>query len=220
VCTEHDIAQYIPDPPKGLTHYEEAVELALERTSDPALTTRWSRSANEDSPSQPLPADPAWAGGSLHEQVSQRHVDADVETLWRVFESIGSQHGWSAAPPGWALRGWAGRAAGAGPRPSSSSRRLHAGEALDWWRVEHVDQPRLLRLRANVPLPGRLWLELSVRPDGDGRCCYRQRVAFQPYGLAGEAFWTTSGLLRRAVFGGIARDVIAKANGAQVPTRT
>src|ERR1700759_646602 len=83
VCTEHDIAQHIPDPQKGLTHYEEAVELALERTSDTALTTRWSRPGNEDSPSQPLPTDPAWAGGSLHEQVSEQQVDADVETLWR-----------------------------------------------------------------------------------------------------------------------------------------
>src|ERR1700728_907339 len=127
ICTEHDIAQHIPDPAKGLTHYEDAVELALERTRDTALTTRWSQPGNEVSPSQPLPTDPPWAGGSLHEQVSERQVDADVETLWRVFESIGSQHGWSAAAPGWALRGWTGRAADAAPRPSSS-RELHAGE--------------------------------------------------------------------------------------------
>jgi hypothetical protein len=219
VRTEHDIAQYIPDPENGLTHYEDAVELALERTRDTALTTRWSRSRTADSPSQPLPTDPAWAGGSLHEQVSERRVDADVETLWRVFESIGSRHGWPAAPPAWALRGWTGRAADAAPRPSSS-RQLHAGEALDWWRVEDVDRPRLLRLRADVPLPGRLWLELSVRPDGDRRCCYRQRVVFQPHGLAGEVFWTASSWLRGAVFGGIARDVTAKAIGADVSTRT
>jgi uncharacterized protein YbjT (DUF2867 family) len=219
VCAEHDIAQHIPDPENGLTHYEDAVELALERTRDTTLTTRWSRSRKAESPSQPLPTDPAWAGGSLHEQVSERHVDADVEMLWRVFESIGSQHGWSAAPSAWALRGWTGRAADAAPRPSPS-RQLHAGEALDWWRVEDVDRPRLLRLRADVPLPGRLWLELSVRPDGDGRCCYRQRVVFQPYGLAGEVFWTASSGLRSAVFGGIARDITAKASGADVSTRT
>jgi hypothetical protein len=44
-------------------------------------------------------------------------------------------------------------------------------------------------------------------------------VVFQPYGLAGEVFWTASGWLRSAVFGGIARDVTAKASGAQVSTR-
>src|SRR5271166_3271433 len=213
VCTEHDIAQHIPDPENGLTHYEDAVELALERTRDTALTTRWSRSRKADSPSQPLPTDPAWAGGSLHEQVSERRVDADVETLWRVFESIGSRHGWSAAPPAWALRGWIGRLSGAVrvDRGSRQPHRLHSGEALDWWRVEHIDRPRLLRLRADVPLPGRLWLELSAHEDSEGGSRCRQRTLFQPYGLAGEAFWKASALFRNAVLGGIARDIASNA---------
>jgi hypothetical protein len=85
--------------------------------------------------------------------------------------------------------------------------RLHPGEALDWWRVEHIDRPHLLRLRADIPLPGRLWLELSVHDDGGGRCRYRQRTLFAPYGLAGEAFWTMSRLFRDAVFRGICRDI-------------
>ena len=222
VCTEHDIATLIPDPENGLTHYEDAVELALERTRDTTLTTRWSRSGVDDSPSQPLPTDPVWAGGPLHERVSERHVDADAETLWRVFESIGSQHGWSAVPPAWALRGWTGRGVGAAEDESGSSqtRHLHAGEALDWWRVEYVDPPRLLRLRADISLPGRLWLELSVHADGDAQSRYRQRVVFQPYGLVGEAFWKASALFRDAMFGGIARDITATASGADVSTRT
>lgn len=208
ICTEHDIAEYIPDPEDGLMHYEDAVELALERTRDIALTTRWSRPGHEDAPSDPLPTDPDWAGGALHEHISERRVDADPETLWQVFESIGAEHGWSAAPPAWALRGWTGRKARTGRR--GSQRALHAGEALDWWRVEHVDRPKLLRLRADVPLPGRLWLELSVDGDGGGRSRYRQRVVFQPYGLAGEAFWTASRPLRGVVFAGIARDIVSE----------
>jgi len=210
VCTEHDIAQYIPDPENGLMHYEDAVELALERTRDSALTTRWSRPGDDDAPSRPLPTDPKWAGGSLHEQTSERRVDADPETLWEVFESIGAKHGWSAAPPAWALRGWVGRRAHTGKR--GAQRALHPGEALDWWRVEYVDRPRLLRLRADASLPGRLWLELSVNDDGGGRSRFRQRVVFQPYGLAGEAFWIAAKPLREAVFAGIARDITAEAN--------
>lgn len=172
VCTEHDIAEYIPDPQNGLTPYEDAVELALERTRDSALTTRWSRQRHDDAPSRPLPTDPEWAGGSLHEHTSERRIDADPETLWRVFESIG---------------------------------------ALDRWRVEHVDRPRSLRLRADVPLPGRLWLELSVEgDDGRGPSRYRQRVVFQPYGLAGEAFWIASTPLRDAAFAKISRDIMSK----------
>ena len=169
ICTEHDIAEHIPDPAGGLTHYQDAVELALARLRDGELQTRWSRHGDDNSPSRPLLTDPVWAGGSLHERVCERHLHADAETVWRVFESIGAEHG--------------------------------------WWCVEHIDRPRLLRLRADVPLPGRLWLELSVRDDSDGRCCYRQRVLFAPYGLAGEAFWSASGLFREVMLAGIARDI-------------
>jgi uncharacterized protein YbjT (DUF2867 family) len=209
ICTEHDIAAHIPDPAGGLTHYEDAVELALARVRDGELQTRWSRAGDDDSPSRPLPTDPSWAGGSLHEHVSERRVPADAETLWEVFESIGAEHGWSAVPVAWALRGWIGRLAGPGKadRALGHPHRLHAGEALDWWRVEHIDRPRLLRLRADIPLPGRLWLELSVHDEGDRVSCYRQRAVFAPHGLVGEALWAVSALFRDAVLGGIARDI-------------
>jgi uncharacterized protein YbjT (DUF2867 family) len=212
VCGEHDIAEHIPDPEGGLIPYENAVELALAGVRDGELQTRWGRHGDVDSPSRPLPTDPPWAGGSLHEQVCERPISADAETVWSVFESIGAEHGWSAAPLAWSLRGWMGQFTGAakvdrGLRPLRHPHRLHAGEALDWWRVEHIDLPRLLRLRADIPLPGRLWLELSAHDDGNGGSCYRQRAVFQPYGLAGEAFWTASGLFRDAVLEGIARAV-------------
>jgi uncharacterized protein YbjT (DUF2867 family) len=181
VCTEHDIAAYIPDPEDGLTHYEDAVEFALARVRDGELRTRWSRLGADDCPAQPLPTDPDWAGGPLHEQVLERRVDTDAETLWRAFESIGAK------------------------------RR---------WRVEHTERPHLLRLRADARLPGRLWLELSVHEDGDGGSRYRQRAVFQPYGLAGEAFWAASTPFRHAFLGGIARDISASARRADVATRT
>jgi hypothetical protein len=168
VCGEHDIAEHIPDPEDGLIHYDDAVELALARMREGELQTRWSRRGDDNSPSRPLPTDPCWAGGSLHEQLCERRLNADAETLWQAFESIG---------------------------------------AKQWWRVEHIDRPHLLRLRADVPLPGRLWLELSVHDDSSGRCGYRQRMLFAPYGLAGEAFWTASDLFRDAVLRRIARDI-------------
>jgi uncharacterized protein YbjT (DUF2867 family) len=217
VCGEHDIAAHIPDPEDGLTHYEEAVELALAGVRNDELQTRWCRQGDGDSPARPLPTDPSWAGGPLHEHVCERRVDADAETLWQAFESIGAEHCWSASPMAWGLRGWLGQLASAAKldRRRRGPHRLHPGEALDWWRVEHIDRPHLLRLRTDIPLPGRLWLELSVHDDGDGRCSYRQRTLFQPYGLAGEALWTASIPFRDAVLGGIARDIAAAAEQAQ-----
>ncbi len=221
VCGEHDIAEHIPDPDGGLMHYEDAIEFALARVSDLELDTRWARPGTEDGPSRPLPTDPDWAGGSLHEHLIERRVHADAETLWGVVESIGAKHGWSAAPPSWAPRRWISQlkgAAGIG-RGSAQPHSMHTGESLDGWRVEHIDRPHVLRLRADVPLPGRLWLELSVHDDGDGGSRYRQRALFQPYGLAGEAYWAASMPFRNAVFGGIARDITANARGADAATR-
>jgi uncharacterized protein YbjT (DUF2867 family) len=214
VCAEHDIAEHIPDPEGGLAHYEDAVELALAGVRDEELQTRWHRPGDVDSPARPLPTDPSWAGGSLHEHVCQRRVSADAETLWDVFQSMGDEHGWSAVPLAWSLRGWIRQFAGAAKpsrTPASHPRQLHTGEALDWWRVEHIDRPHLLRLRADIPLPGRLWLELSVHDDGDGRCSYRQRAAFQPYGLAGEAFWAAARPFRDLLLAGMARAVTSAA---------
>jgi hypothetical protein len=57
-----------------------------------------------------------------------------------------------------------------------------------------------------------------VHDDGDGRCCFRQRALFAPYGLAGEAFWKVSGLFRAAMFRGIARDVTSAVH--HVPARS
>ncbi len=212
VCGEHDIAEYIPDPEGGLTDYADAVELALAGLRGGELQTRWGLHGDAGSPSRPLPTDPSWAGGSLHEHVCESRVAADAETLWGVFESIGAEQGMSAAPLAWSLRGWIGRFTGAskvdrGAGHRRHPHRLYVGEALDCWHVEHIDLPRLLRLRADIPLPGRLWLELSVHDDGGGSSCYRQRALFQPYGLAGEAFWTASGLFRDAVLKGIASDI-------------
>lgn len=211
VCADHDIARHISDPAGGLMHYEDAVELSLAHVRNEELQTRWSRADGDGGPSRPLPTDPDWAGGSLYQDVRERHTDLDSETLWAVIESIGAEHGFSASPLAWPLRGWIGALPLASRvlRVVRHPHRLHQGEALDWWRVEHIDRPQLLRLRADVSLPGRLWLELSVRPGHDKGAVYRQRVLFQPYGLAGHAVWKASGSLREAVFGGIARDIAA-----------
>jgi hypothetical protein len=127
----------------------------------------------------------------------------------------------SAAPPAWALRGWFGLVGRAAKRRRASSQphHLHSGEELNWWLVEQMDRPHLLRLRAHAFLPGRLWLELSVRDDGNGGSRYRQRALFQPHGFTGEAWWIASTPFRSAILGGIARDIMSRAHGAIAATR-
>lgn len=213
VCGEHDIAAHIPDPDGGLTGYRRAVELALTRVRNAEVPTRWSDASTYGAPSDPLPTDPDWSGGSLYEDVRVSRTEADPETLWAVIESIGGENGWYSFPLAWSLRGWIDRVSGGVGlrRGRKHPHRLQAGEALDWWRVEYLERPRLLRLRAEMRVPGLAWLELAVEPDPAGGSRYRQRAIFQPHGLAGHLYWKSIAPFHNAVFGGMVRNIVRTA---------
>ncbi|GAB3745666.1 SDR family oxidoreductase [Amycolatopsis oliviviridis] len=215
VCHDHAIAEHIPDPEAGLTHYEHAVELALTRIRNADVPTRWSDASTASAPSDPLPSDPDWAGGTVYEDKREQRTDASPEALWDVIESIGGEHGWYSFPLAWSVRGWADRLVGGVGlrRGRRDPRRLHLGEALDWWRVEYLDRPRMLRLRAEMKLPGRAWLELSVESAEDGATVYRQRAVFEPHGLAGHAYWKGIAPFHGIVFGGMVRNITGAAQG-------
>ena len=66
VCNEHDIAKYVPDPESGMIGFDRAVELALNRVRDLDVTTTWAFASTPGTPSDPLPSDPEWFGGSLY----------------------------------------------------------------------------------------------------------------------------------------------------------
>ncbi|WP_007025843.1 DUF2867 domain-containing protein, partial [Saccharomonospora iraqiensis] len=68
--------------------------------------------------------------------------------------------------------------------------------------------------RAEMRLPGRAWLELSVRPDGDGGAVYRQRALFLPHGSPGHLYWLALRPLHGVVFGGMARNLVGAAGHA------
>ncbi|MEO3809024.1 SDR family oxidoreductase [Sphaerisporangium sp. B11E5] len=215
VCHEHDIARYIPDPPGGLMGFPQAVRMALHRIKEAGVATRWSSASTPGAPSDPLPTDPGWAGGSLYADERSARVDAPPEALWRVIEGIGGEHGWYSLPVAWEARGLLDRfAGGVGLRRGRRDpRRLRVGDALDFWRVEEIEPGRLLRLRAEMRLPGFAWLELSCREE-EGRTVYGQRAIFHPRGLLGHLYWWGVYPLHGLIFGSMARNV-ARAAAAE-----
>ncbi|BCJ60531.1 SDR family oxidoreductase [Micromonospora endophytica] len=217
IAHEHDIATYLPDPPEGLTGFDRAVELALATIRDAAVETRWSTAAGPDAPAEPLPSDPGWSGGSTYTDIRERTVAAAPQTLWQVIEGVGGEHGWYSFPLAWSVRGWLDRLVGGVGlrRGRRHPYRLRVGEALDFWRVEEIVPGELLRLRAEMRLPGRAWLELRVEHDGDGSVRYRQRAVFLPHGLAGHAYWAAVAPFHALVFGGMARNITANAERMQ-----
>lgn len=209
VCKEHDIAAYVPDPKMKLTDFHKAVELALKRIQDSRVTTSWSSAAHVGAPSDPLPSDPDWAGGSLYVDERERIVNATPEQLWYIIRGIGGEHGWYSWRFGWWTRGLLDRFVG-GPGLRRGRRDpflLVVGDALDWWRVEDIEERHLLRLRAEMRLPGLAWLELIIDTDGNGRTLFRQRALFHPLGPAGALYWIVIYPFHRLVFGGMQRNI-------------
>jgi hypothetical protein len=212
IAHEHDIAQYVArDDPIG---FDAAVRLALCKVRDANVETRWSTAAGLDAAADPLPSDPDWSGGSVYVDERCREVAAPVESLWRVIEGVGGDNGWYSFPLAWAVRGWLDRlVGGVGLRRGRRDRHhLRVGEALDFWRVEEIVPGSLLRLRAEMRVPGRAWLEMSASADGNGRSVYRQRAVFLPRGLAGHAYWASVLPFHGLVFNGMARNI---ARGAE-----
>ena len=68
----------------------------------------------------------------------------------------------------------------------------------------------LLRLRAEMRLPGLAWLEMYAETDdtpGRSRTRYRQRALFHPHGLLGHLYWWSVSPFHSVVFGGMARNI-------------
>jgi uncharacterized protein YbjT (DUF2867 family) len=190
VARNDDIRRLIPDPPAGLTTFDRAVSLALAKIKDARVDTRWSDASLPGSPSEPLPTDPEWAGGTLYRDTRVAHSADPVDEVWKRVESIGGENGYSTASWAWEARGLLDRLVG-GPglrRGRRDPNHLVEGEALDFWRVESLRPPHVLRLRAEMRNPGLAWLEFTVEADGSGSTI-TQRALFAPKGLAGHVYW-------------------------------
>ncbi len=212
VMRDHRIDDVIPQPANGLLPYRRAVALALSREQDGEVETSWRDASGDDAPpSDPLPSDPEWAGTLVLHDERQRDSTASTDAVWTVIEGIGGENGWYSLPPLWAVRGWADRlVGGAGLAGRRDRRRIRVGEQLDWWRVEDLQRGRSLRLRAEMRVPGRAWLELSVEPHGDGSR-YRQRAVFFPKGLSGRLYWAALIPFHHFIFQGMAERITAEA---------
>jgi uncharacterized protein YbjT (DUF2867 family) len=199
VAHEHDIEALIP---LDLCPFDEAVRLALERIRRADVTTRWSGASWPGAPSNPMPTDPDWSGGTAYRDDRELAVDVPPRDLWRAIEGIGGDHGWYSFPLAWAVRGLLDRIVGGVGlrRGRRHPDRLMLGDAVDFWRVEALERGRLLRLRAEMRLPGEAWLEFSITEEGDAPVLH-QHALFIPRGLAGSLYWWAVYPFHGVVFG-------------------
>jgi hypothetical protein len=139
-------------------------------------------------------------------------VNARTQAAFAPIQRLGGKTGWYYGNWLWRLRGILDRLVGGvglrrGRRDAVD---LRVGEAVDFWRVEAFEPDRLLRLQAEMKLPGRAWLEFEVTAGEDGSTI-RQTAIFDPLGLLGLAYWYSLYPLHRMIFAGMLRALVRAA---------
>jgi Protein of unknown function (DUF2867) len=205
-------------PHLRLLTYEDSVRLALARLDAAKVETSWSdalsTSAGDVQPVQLTTRE------GMEIELRQRVVRASAASVFRAFTSLGGTRGWLSMNWAWQVRGALDRlVGGVGMRRGRRHpEELRAGDALDFWRVETVDENRLLRLRAEMRVPGRAWLEFMVTPlDSDG-VLLSQAALFAPKGLLGWMYWAAMYPFHRVIFDGMIRRIAEQAERADRST--
>jgi len=210
VVTDRSIDLFADRPAVG---FREALELALRRIEDVDVRTRWSDATLPgQTPADPLPSDPDWSGGKVFVEDRTAETEAPADDVFAVASGIGGDRGWFVADLLWSLRGLADKLVG-GPGMRRGRRhpdQLRVGDALDFWRVEALEPPRLLRLRAEMRLPGEAWLEWRIDDEGSRRVVH-QRALFVPRGLLGRLYWYAVSPFHGLIFQRLVEEVARRA---------
>ena len=190
--------------------YEAAVRAAIATLEKGEVETRWA-DALAASAGDASPKVLSQQAGMFIERRQQR-VAADPAAVFAVCKSIGGGHGYGYADWTWEVRGAVDRLAGGVGlrRGRRDARDLRVGDALDFWRVEAVEPARLLRLRAEMKVPGRAWLQFETLPE-DGGTLLVQTAYFAPHGLPGLVYWYGLYPVHTRIFSGMIAALAAEA---------
>jgi len=208
---EDDLALRLFDiRPRGM---RAAIERALTNEDRELAETRWSDALSSRGPAS------TWGGvkfGSRLVDSRSAKVAQPPSQTFRLIQRIGGETGWYYANWLWRLRGFLDLlVGGAGMRRGRRDpERLGPGDTVDFWRVEAIEPDRLLRLSAEMKLPGRAWLQFEVEGDESGSTI-RQTSIFDPVGLMGLLYWYLLYPLHSRVFAGMLRGIVRAADKQQ-----
>jgi uncharacterized protein YbjT (DUF2867 family) len=187
----------------------QALQRALTNEDSTFAATRWSDALSAHR------MEPGWGGikfGSRLVDSRAARVKVTPEQAFRPVARIGGATGWYYANRLWRMRGLLDRFVG-GPgmrRGRRESEAMIPGDTLDFWRVEAFEPNHLLRLRAEMRLPGRAWLQFEVTSQASGSLI-RQTALFDPVGLTGLLYWYGLWAVHQIVFAGMLRGLVRAA---------
>jgi len=193
--------------------YQTAVHLALGRIQRDNVETSWS-DALVTAQGDVKPYEFIVEDGMFIER-RQLVIELPAETVFRSYTGIGGERGWLYMDWSWALRGWLDKAIGGvglrrGRRHPDD---IHTGESLDFWRVETVEKNQLMRLRAEMKLPGKAWLQFESIPveEAKNKTLFTVTAYFAPYGFFGFLYWYAMWPFHKPLFDGLARRLASRA---------
>ncbi len=195
--------------------YRESVDRALARLHADNIETIWS-DALSSSQGDVSPVTLTVQEGMIMER-RQRVVSAPTAEIYRVFTGIGGERGWFAWNWAWGLRGFMDKLIGGVGlrRGRRHPDELRVGEALDFWRVELVEPGKLLRLRAEMIVPGKAWLQFQVEPGEEGKALLSQIAYFAPKGISGWLYWYGLYPLHALIFSSMIKNLADRAEQRQ-----
>ena len=193
--------------------YVEALRGAIDRTDRHEIESTWFDAIA--APDRQSLSSVESREGMIIDRRSRR-AKASPERAFAEVERLGGDAGWPYADLLWRVRGLADRVVGGvgmrlGRRDAAHVR---VGDAVDFWRVEDVRRPSLLRLRAEMRVPGRAWLQYEVIPVAGG-CRIVQTAFFEPKGLGGLAYWYVLYPAHAVIFRGMVRELCRRAAAAE-----
>jgi uncharacterized protein YbjT (DUF2867 family) len=195
----------------------EAIERAIRNEDQDFAETRWTDALASRGETK------GWGGDVFGARLVDSRVirlDCTPEGAFRAIQQLGGGSGWYYANWLWRLRGLVDLAVGGAGirRGRRDAETLRIGDVVDFWRVEAIEENRLLRLAAEMKLPGRAWLQFEIESAGSSSCELRQTALFDPVGLAGLAYWYALYPLHALVFRGLLRGIAARtgSSGASI----
>jgi hypothetical protein len=133
--------------------------------------------------------------------------------LYRIFSSLGGSNGWLILNWVWWFRALFDRLlGGVGMRGrSDNSEELCVGQIIDFFKVEHVEIGNLLRLRVEMKLPGKAWLQFEAR-DLEAQCSeFLLTIFYNPKGFLGLLYWYLFYLPHRLIFSAMTKEIAHRA---------
>jgi uncharacterized protein YbjT (DUF2867 family) len=140
-------------------------------------------------------------------------LDLPQEAVFRAYTGLGGDRGWLYMDWAWEVRGWMDKLVGGVGlrRGRRHPDEIYAGESLDFWRVEAIEPNCIMRLHAEMKVPGEAWLQFESLPQKDGKTLLKVDAYFDARGFLGLLYWYSMFPIHKFIFDGLTSRLASRA---------